>query len=183
MKTLTLSLMLAGTMALTGCSDLASLNPFVSDEQATMDPMLAGTWTNADGKDIYWIRKDDNGNGYTIRYVSDSSGVTELKARLLVEGDVRILDVTAGDTAPFQVPVHAVVRVWMQDSTLRFAFLQTDWIKEQARGKLATSNLATAPLGSGVLITAPGEAVRSFLVKAAADPQAGDEPETLHRVQ
>ena len=65
-----------------------------------------------------------------------------------------------------------------ESGTLRFTFLQSDWLKEQA-GK----QLPTALTKDRTLITAPGGAVGSFLAKIGADPKAGDEPEVLHRVQ
>ena len=74
MKPLILSLALAGALTLTGCTSLISLNSFVTDEQAVMDPALLGVWTNAEGKDIYWITED--GSGYKIRYASGDAGVS-----------------------------------------------------------------------------------------------------------
>ena len=70
MKPLVLSLVLTSAITLTGCSTLVSLNPFVTDEQAVMDPALLGIWTNQDGKETYWIRQD--GAGYSICYSCDS---------------------------------------------------------------------------------------------------------------
>ncbi len=176
MKPLTLSLALAGALALTGCSSLISLNPFVTAEQAVMDPAMLGVWTNPDGKEIYWIRQD--GTGYTIRYVTDSADAYEFKARLMVAGDVRILDLSPANEDPFQVAVHTAVRVWLEDNTLRLATLETDWLKEQAGRQLST-----VPAKDRTLITAPGDTVRTFLAKAGSDPRANDEPEALHRVQ
>jgi hypothetical protein len=40
MRHATLSLALAGALALTGCSKLVSLNAFVTGQQAVMDPAL-----------------------------------------------------------------------------------------------------------------------------------------------
>ncbi|HLK63809.1 MAG TPA: hypothetical protein VKU19_10250 [Bryobacteraceae bacterium] len=176
MKTLALSLMVAGAMTLTGCSNVVSLNPFVTTEQAVMDPALLGTWISSDGKDIYSIRQD--GSGYTIRYLTDSSEVYQVKARLMTAGDVKILDVTAANEDPFQLAVHTGMRVWTDGDTLRFAILQTDWLKEQA-----LRQLSTAPISDRMLITSPGDAVGAFLAKAASDAKATDEAEVLHRVQ
>jgi len=176
MKPLLLSLALAGAITLTGCSTLVSLNPFITDEQAVLDPALPGVWTDQDAKDTYTIRQD--GTGYSIRYISDSSDVYQFKALLMVAGDVKLLDLVSANEDAFQIAVHTPVRVWMEGNTLRFAFLQSDWLKEQA-GK----QLPTAPAKDRTLITGSGEAVKSFLAKAGADPQAGDDPEVLHRVQ
>jgi hypothetical protein len=58
------------------------------------------------------------------------------------------------------------------------AFLDSDWLREQA-----TRQLATAPSGDRTPITSPGDAVRSFLLKYGADEMAHGEVEVLVRVQ
>ena len=40
-----LVLALASAVAMTGCSSLVSLNPFVTDPDAVLDPALAGVWS------------------------------------------------------------------------------------------------------------------------------------------
>lgn len=176
MKPLVLSLALAGAITLTGCSTLVSLNPFVTDEQSVMDPALLGLWTNQDGKDTYRISQD--GNGYIIRYSSDSSDTFQFKAHLMVAGDVKLLDLVSANEDAFQIAVHTPARVWTEGNTLRFAFLQADWLKEQAGRQLPT-----VPSKDRTLLTGPGDAVRTFFAKVGADPRAGDDPEVLHRVQ
>jgi hypothetical protein len=176
MKPLVLSLVFAGALALTGCSTLVSLNPFVTDEQAVMDPALLGTWTNADGTDTYSISQD--GAGYAIRYRSDSSDAYQFQARLMVVGDVKLLDFFSANEDAWQIPVHTAVRVWTEGGTLSLAFMESGWIKAQAG-----QQVATVPLNDRTLITAPSEVVRDFFVRAATDPEACDEPEVLTRVQ
>jgi hypothetical protein len=176
MKPLVLSLALAGAITLTGCSSLVSLNPFVTGEQAVMDPALLGIWTNQDGKEAYSVRQD--GTGYSIRYLSDSSDAYQFKARLMVTDDVKLLDLVSANEDAFQIAVHTPVRVWTEGGTLRFAFLQSDWLKEQAGRQLPT-----VPVKDRTLIAAPSEAVGNFLAKIGADPKACDEPEVLRRVQ
>ena len=58
MKHLAFSLALACVITLTGCSSLVSLNPFVTDKEAVMDPALLGVWTNENGKETYLVRQD-----------------------------------------------------------------------------------------------------------------------------
>jgi hypothetical protein len=176
MKPLALSLVLASAITLTGCSTLVSLNPFVTDKQAVMDPALLGIWTNQDGKETYWVRQD--GTGYSIRYLPDSSDAYQFKARLMVAGDVRLLDLVSANEDAWQLAVHTPVRVWTEGSTLRMAFLQSDWLKEQAG-----QQLPTVPTKDRTLITAPSEAVRNFLIKTGGDPKACDKPEVLRRLQ
>jgi hypothetical protein len=176
MKPLVLSLALASAITLTGCSTLVSLNPFVTDEQAVMDPTLLGVWTDQEGKDTYRISQD--GNGYVIRYSSDSPDTYQFKAHLMAAGDVKLLDLVSANEDAFQIAVHTPVRLWMEGNTLRIAFLQSDWLKEQAGRQLPT-----VPAKDRTLITGPGEAFRNFLAKAGGDPKACDEPDVLHRLQ
>jgi hypothetical protein len=176
MKRLLLSLALASAITLTGCSTLVSLNPFVTGEQAVLDPALPGVWTDPDGKETYTIRQD--GTGYRIRYVSDSSDVYQFKAHLMVAGDLKLLDLVPANEDPFQIVVHTPVRVWLEGNTLQIAFLESDWLKEQAGRQLPT-----VPAKDRMLITGTGQAVGRFLGKLGADPRASAPPEVLHRVQ
>lgn len=175
MRLLALSLVMAGAVALTGCSTLVFLNPFVEDEQAVMDPTLLGTWASQDGKDTYWLTQ--NGTAYNIR-MADDSDVFQFKARLMVSGDVKLLDLVAANEDPWQLAVHSAVRVWTEGSTLRFAFLQADWLKQQA-GQL----LPAVPANDRTLVVAAGEPARTFLTKIGADPKAFDQAEVLRRIQ
>jgi hypothetical protein len=176
MKHLALSVALAGAITLTSCSKLVSLSRFVTDEQAVMDPALLGIWTSQDGKDIYWVRED--GNGYSIRHLDDSSGSQEFKARLRVADDFKLLDLVSANEDAFQIAVHTPMRVWTEGSTLRMALLDSDWLKEQSGKQLPTS-----PVNDRILITAPSEAVGNFLAKIGADTKAYGETEVLRRLQ
>jgi hypothetical protein len=172
---LLLSLILAGTIALTGCSSLVSLNPFVTDKDAVMDPALLGTWTNQEGTDTYSISQ--NGAGYAILYTS-SSDVYLFKARLMAAGDVKLLDLVSANEDAWQLGLHTPIRVWIEGNTLRVAFLESDWLRQKA-----SEQVPTVPINDRTLITAPSEAVRDFLVEAGADPKAWGEPEVLTRHQ
>jgi hypothetical protein len=77
---------------------------------------------------------------------------------------------------PFQVPVYVAVRVWPSADTLRWAFLDSDWMKEQAKPQVAAQ-----PAGDRTLLTASGTAVRSFLTKFGADSQAYGNTQVLQR--
>jgi hypothetical protein len=176
MKRLALSLALVCAATLTGCSKLVSLNSFVNDEHAVMDTNLLGTWANEDGKDTYLVRQD--GTGYRIRYLSESSEPYEFKARLTVTADVKILDLCSANEDQYQLAVHVPVRLWTEGDTLRIVLLESDWLVEQV-----VRQLPTAPADKRILITAPGEAVRIFLTKVGADPKAYNEPGILHRLK
>jgi len=175
-KTLALSLTIASALALSGCSTLVSLNPFVTAEQSVVDPALLGAWASQDGKETYWIRQD--GNGYTIRYAADSADSYQFKARLMVVDGVKILDLVSAKEDGFQIAVHTPLRVWTEGSTLRMTTLQSDWLKEQAK-----QNTAIAVTKDRLVMTAPGDVVAKFLARFAIDAKAGDDPDVLRRIE
>jgi hypothetical protein len=176
-----LVLALAGAVALaismTGCSSLVWLNQFATDEDAALDQALAGAWSGDNGNATYVIKLD--GSGYAITYMEKSdAGKVQFQARLLKAGDAELLDLVSADDNPFELQVHTAVRVWPSGNSLKFAFLDSDWLKQQAAKQLATS-----PTGDRMLVTSPGDAVRSFLLKYGADEKAHGDPEVLARVQ
>lgn len=162
----------AGAVMLTGCSSLVSLNPFVTDQEAIADPSLAGTWKGSDGE-LYVI--EQSGPAYTITYSKDKD-TAKFQARVMKAGDLEVLDLVAEDNDPFRVPVHVAVRIWPEGSSLRWTFLDSQWLREQA------GSLAKRPVGDRTMLMAPGDAVRELVMKYGADAGAyqGD-PETLTR--
>jgi len=104
-----LVLALAGAVAMTGCSWLVGLNPFVTDRDAVREPALAGVWSG-DNRDATYLIKQD-GLGYAITY-TEKSEATNFKAQVMKVGDAELLDLVCVDERPFFLPVHMVVRVW-----------------------------------------------------------------------
>ena len=92
--------------------------------------------------------------------------------------DAKLLDLVAKSDDPFTLPVHLLLRVWPEGGTLRFAFLETDWLKDQAKQQLPTH-----AVGDRTVIAAPVAAVQAFVAKYGADDKAHQEPEILYRVQ
>ncbi len=171
-----MALALAAALLLTGCSGMISLNPFVTDGEASIDPALLGVWHDADGEDTCIIKQA--GMHYAITYVDKSSSAITFEAWLLASGDAKFLDLVPGDDSPFRIAAHTPVRVWTEGTTLRFSFLDSDWLRQQA-----TQQLATQLAEDRTLITAPGESVRHFLMEYGADARAYGEVQTLERAQ
>jgi hypothetical protein len=176
MKILSLTLALAGAAALTGCSNLVSLNPIVTGNQAVMDANLAGTWKGGDGDVLVVVPKDDS--SYSITYTNTKETTLKLTAMVFRAGDAELLDLVNDNEGFLQVPVHAVVRVWPEGNMLRWTFLDSKWLREQAGRELAS-----LPRGDGQLLTAPGDAVRRTLLKYAGDSKAYEnDPGVLTRM-
>jgi hypothetical protein len=163
-----LVLAVAGTLMCTGCSEMISLHPFVTDGEAVLDARLLGVWADGSGdkEPMYIVRQD--GNGYTIgRSDSDSPAIYKLKAKMLRVGDARILDLTPADEDAFQVAVHTPLRVWMEGATLRMAFLDSEWLRDHA-----SAELKVQPAGDRLLITSPSDDVTRFLLTYGGDERA-----------
>ncbi len=169
----TIVLAVAGAALMTGCSSLVSLNPFVSDQEAVIDPALIGVWDTGDDGGLLVIRQ--SGNHYTILY-SENSSALKFEARLFRAGDAELLDLVPGSDDGFSIPVHTLVRVWPGQSELRWAFLESDWLKQQA-----VQQLASQPAGDRTLLTAPGAAVRSLLGKLGDDERAYSKQQAFQR--
>jgi len=168
-------LALVGALAMTGCSTLVSLNPFTTDKEAIVDPRLVGVWSVED--DLCAISQD--GNAYAVKYMGNDAPV-KFQARLFKVGDATLMDLVSTDDHAFQVPVHAAVRVWIEDATLRWAFLDSDWLKEQVNGKLPTQEESAK---DRTVLSAPRADVRAFLVKYGSDGQAYSKIQEFHKVQ
>jgi hypothetical protein len=160
-------LALAGAALLTGCSSLISLNPFVADGQTATDPVLAGTWRSTDNSDKDLVVIQQDGSTYKIHYSDGKSTSLDFDGSLVRVGDAELMDiVSTGDTS-FSIPVHMVVRIWPDAGTMKWAYLDSDWLRQQAK-----QSLATQPSGDRTLITTPGDPVVQFLNQYGADSRA-----------
>ena len=167
------ALALAGLLGMTGCSSLVSLAPAVGENEAVIDPALSGIWTSDDGKETYVIRRENN--EYAITYLEKSTA-NRFRGRLFRAGNAELLDLVSDTDDPFQLQVHMILRVWPESSTMRIAFLDSEWLRKQA----ATS-VASQVQESRTIITAPADAVKSFYLAYGADDRACGDVGTLSR--
>jgi hypothetical protein len=150
-----------------------SLDPFVTKEEATFDAGLLGTWSQ--DKALCIIRRDGDA-GYRITY-ADGDYAREFEAMLLRIGEAQVLDLSVKDEDDFRVSTHAAVRVWVEGTLLRWAYLDSEWLRSQA-----TQQLPHRP-GKRVLLTGPGAAVRALLMKHGADERAHGDVAAFQRMQ
>jgi hypothetical protein len=170
-----LILALADLLMCAGCSDLVSLHPFVSDQEAVLDARLPGVWIG--GEDLYIVRQD--GKGYSIAQLDQKGpAVYRLKAKLFKVGEALILDLTPAEEDGFQVAVHTPMRLWLEGAMARIAFLDSEWLRKTARGQLAVQDVRKR-----LLITSPGEEVKRFLLATAGDGRAHGDSTVLTRQQ
>lgn len=167
---------LAGVFILSGCSSVVSLQPFVPEKEAITDPALPGVWIDEQDKETYVIRQ--SGEAYAITFVEKSGACYRFEGRLWKIGDALMLDLVTANDAPFNIPVHIPLRVWIERESLRMAFLDTEWFKQQVTAKLATQKV-----NDHTVITATSAAIGAFLQAHAGDDKAHGEPGTLRRAE
>jgi hypothetical protein len=149
---------------LSGCSNVISVNGFAPDNLTVQNPALPGVWAGDDS--VFIVKAKDR--GYTIAMVEKGKNTANFEARLFRAGNAEILDLQpAGDEDPFQLPVHTPVRIWVDEHTLKFAWLDSLWMRKAAREQLATQDR-----GDRLLITSPSDAVMKFVLLNGSDDRA-----------
>jgi hypothetical protein len=171
---------LAGFLILTGCDtptpSLLSLDPVATGQDAIVDSLLIGAWeSDSSGNQLCVIHRDGD-KGYNIAYLGGGSPLA-FDARQFQVGDARLLELTPSDGDDFHVKGHVLARVWTEGSKLRWAFLDSDWLRQQA------SQLLNHTEDNKMLLLAPGPAVRAFIEKYGADDRAYGDQVTWQRVQ
>jgi hypothetical protein len=179
MRVSTILLTIVGGLVLAGCDSpaLMTLDPAVTDQEAMFDATLLGTWDAGQGGDLCIFRRGD-GDLYTVTYVSDGSS-RKFDARLFQAGRARLLDLSPQDSDDFQVPAHALIRILASSGSLRWTFLDSEWLRQQAAHELPNR----ARDSGKMLLTAPGGSLRDFLAKYAADDRAHGDVEEWQRPQ
>ncbi len=179
MKPILMLPVVALALGLTGCEfstpSLLSLEPAVTDKDTAPDLPLAGAWESDSSACL--IHKDkEKDNVFEIVFMTGESRLT-FEGGLFRAGDAWILDLKPeGDGDDFRVPGHAFARVWVDGSVLRWAFLDSDWLKEQLK------TLPGYATGKKTLLLATGAAVRAFIEKLGADDRAYTDQGTLQRM-
>lgn len=180
MKLTSMLAALAAFAILTGCESgtpaLLSLEPVATAKDATADPALLGTWQEQGDKDpLAIIRQGDQG-GYQIAVFAGGS-VTTFQAQLFRVGEAELMDLAPSDDNDFRIPGHAILRLWTSASALRWAFLDSDWLKQKAAA------LATHSGDGKMQLFSPAAAVRAFLDANGANDKAYGKVVTWERVQ
>ena len=172
----------AVALMLTGCEgiptpSLLSLESAVTDRDTTPDVPLAGAWESSTSDQVCLIRKDGDKDGaFSIQYLGGKQ--VALKGRLFRAGDAMILELEPHeDDDYFNIPGHAFARVWLEGKTLRWSFLDSDWLKEQLKA------LPSYAAGDRTLLLASGKAVRAFIEKVAVAEDALSGEVTWQRIQ
>jgi hypothetical protein len=161
---LSLFVIAAAALGLNGCSNMISVNGFAPDNMMVQNPGLPGVW--ADGDSTFIVKAKDQ--GYHITMIEKGSTATTFDARLFRAGNAEILDLEpAGDDDPFRLKVHTPVRIWVDEHTLKFAWLDSKWLSKAAREQLTSQDV-----GDRLLVTSPGDELMKFLLLNGGDDRA-----------
>jgi hypothetical protein len=171
---------LAASAILTGCESptptLLSLEPVTTAKDTAIDAALLGTWEEPGDKDLTAIVRQGDQGGYQIAIVSGSSVLT-FQAKLFRINQSEFLDLSPADDNDFRLPGHAIVRLWIDGSSLRWAYLDTDWLKQQAAA------LSTHTIDGKMQIFSTTTAIRAFLTTTGEDDKACGKPVTWQKAQ
>jgi len=165
---------------LTGCESptpgLLSAEPVATANDTAIDDALLGTWQERGSKDLVAIVRPADGGGYKIALMS-GGGVMGFQAQFIRVKDAEFLDLSPSDDNDFRIPGHAIMRLWIDGPALKWAFLDSDWLKQQAAALLSHSADGKMQLFS------PTAAVRAFVAAHGADDKAYGQVATWERVQ
>jgi hypothetical protein len=169
----------AGTFVMAGCDSpaLISMDPAVHEKDAVFDPGLLGTWETGQGGDVCILRRG-NGNSFAVEYVSDGV-LRKFEGRLFVTGQAWVMDITPQDPDDFQIPGHALIRILSSNPSLRWAYLDSDWLRQHAAGELVTRSRD----GGKLVLMAPPASLAAFVANYAADERAHGDVQEWQRLQ
>jgi len=168
----------AAIAILTGCDSpapgLLSVEPVATSKEMAVDTALLGTWQEGDKDLVAVIRQGDSG-GYQISVLSGSTVMT-FQAQLFRVKDAEFLDLAPADDNDFRIPGHAIMRFWIDGPALRWAFLDSDWLKQQAAA------LPAHTADGKMQLFAPSAAVRALVAASGADDNAYGQVATWQRM-
>jgi hypothetical protein len=156
-------------VAASGCL-VVSLQPAYDEQSVLFDEGLLGQWENAEDGERAMIERGE-WRSYRISY-SDHSSTRALQGNLTKVGGALVLDVTemrGADPGPFLVPVHGILRITVDGSTLTVARLDYDRFmrtRTQKNGALPPSAIDDR---RNAVITVPTSELRRWIGAAPAD--------------
>ena len=167
MRITTIVPVLSLVLILSGCGPVGSQNPLFTDKDVTFDPGLVGKWVSHDDGVVTFKRS--NGKTYkgVYRETPDREPIA-LEARLGDVEGLRFLDVTfvSGKARGN----HMFFRFWRDADVLQLADLNSDWVE-----KMLTSGKAKLDyqrVKDEIVLTAPTDELRQFVVKYAPEKEA-----------
>ena len=165
-----------------GC--VPALEPFYAPEDLIFDPALVGTWTTDRGT---WHVARSGERTLVLSHESRGARKT-FEGHLFQLGPHRFLDLEPrlapgeGDVHwAHYLPLHTVLRVWLEGDVLQLGPLSRGWLDAQLeRGDRSIAHRRTS---SGVVLTGSTVELRELLLRIADDPRAFPRPERCASVE
>ncbi len=176
---------LAASLALVGCY-VQSLNTLASDDIATFDAELVGTWVAEDDEEFVFTLIDTTRGSYAL--LCDENGAQARFDAVLVElGGATFLDIYPeepltenGFYKDHLMRVHNVLKLERTVDTLWVADFDAEWLATMIDQKKVS--IDHVPLDGAVLLTAPTKELQGLVRKYAKTPEAFTEPVRLRRM-
>jgi hypothetical protein len=157
---------------LTGCGDLPSVEGIANKDNTVFDPALVGAWNAGDAVIIVQASEDET--SYAIHWVgaegTETPRFVRMQGTLVKLGEQRVLDLTAARQDAFSIPCHVFLRIRPVNDGLKVQFIDSKWIREQARA------LPGFVQDGHPVLTGPAAQVVGFLSKFGFEERALDEP-------
>ena len=185
-------------LTLPGCI-APSLHPLYTEAgpEIVFDRALLGTWTTtpSEGEESAaetWTFAAGDERDYRLAILTEGR-VSHLRAVLVKLGEHRFLDLTLGELPEEQqsclpqyvvlhlMPVHSSARIRLDGDTLSLAFLDSEWVSDQAtQGKLGIRGEA---IDDAFVLTASPKDLQAFLLSVSGNDDAFPDPGHLTRVE
>ncbi len=167
---------LAGSLLLSGCGPMLSVNRLYTERTLVRDLPLEGKWTDEEGKDIVTIQVDKD--GYVASLVSEGK-VQRFTVHTVALGGRRFLDITPRDEPELTIAGHFFMKAWVEGGSLCAAALEEEWLRAQP----GFPRHVQADGSSQVLLIASAEELQAWLARYADEPRAVGDQSCLQRLQ
>jgi hypothetical protein len=176
MRSILMIAALAAAALATGCGVTLSVHPLYAEKDLASDLQLEGKWTDDEAKDIWAVRKD--GDVYVATCPTDKDS-EPIEMRLVRLGEHRFLDLTSKNTPSLSIPGHLFAKVSVTGDELQIQMMDSKWLEQKAR----ETGFPYVEADKQVILTAPTSDLQKFVLLHAADPDAFESAEKLHRVR
>ncbi|MCI0450943.1 MAG: hypothetical protein L0Z51_00980 [Candidatus Latescibacteria bacterium] len=168
-----------------GCY-VQSLHSLATDDVATFDPELVGTWVAEDDEEFVFTFIDTTRGNYTL-LCEESGSQARFDAVLVELGGGIFLDIYPeepqtenGFYKDHLMRVHNVLKIERSVDTLWVADFDAEWLSTMIKDKKVT--IDHVPLDGAVLLTAPTKDLQDLVRTYAKTPEAFSEPVRLRRM-
>ena len=153
-----------------GCGDLLSVHALYTAEDRVTDPAIEGLWQSDEDRLI--VSRDDDGYRAMLQNKKTPTDAKNYDVRLVDIAGVRFADLLEEETIG-----HMIVRVRVVNGQLRFAFMDSKWLRD----RVAHEEAVVGPQRTRAILTMRTPELREMVARYAKEPRAFDEETVFHR--